>query len=235
MLSTGPTLSLAQLRSLQSSAKRLLLGPAQRAVAFVSSCWRHLQQSQRQHLKWTLLGFKFMCCCAFVAVGRPWTTFLPLGIVLGVAMVKEAVEDYKRHKQDVEVNNRAVEVRTSTAGAVPVACSSPTPVAVTPAQCAVQHSRICSMLHCRWHVIRAAATQHISALALYNPCSICRCCSISCCRLPHLQLTGLSLTEQGIFMQTVQRQNSTARIMQLQVAASTLGAAALSQYNKYFL
>lgn len=27
-------------------------------------------------------------------------------------MVKEAVEDYKRHRQDVEVNNRAVEVST---------------------------------------------------------------------------------------------------------------------------
>jgi len=25
-------------------------------------------------------------------------------------MIKEAVEDYKRHKQDVEVNNRAVQV-----------------------------------------------------------------------------------------------------------------------------
>jgi P-type E1-E2 ATPase len=41
---------------------------------------------------------------------RPWTTFLPLGIVLGVAMIKEAVEDYKRHRQDVEVNNRTVQV-----------------------------------------------------------------------------------------------------------------------------
>jgi hypothetical protein len=41
---------------------------------------------------------------------RPWTTFLPLGIVLGAAMIKEAVEDYRRHKQDVEVNNRKVEV-----------------------------------------------------------------------------------------------------------------------------
>lgn len=42
---------------------------------------------------------------------RPWTTFLPLGLVLGVAMIKEAVEDYKRYRQDVEVNNRSVEVR----------------------------------------------------------------------------------------------------------------------------
>eukprot|EP00878_Enallax_costatus_P006567 GHUV01006885.1.p1 GENE.GHUV01006885.1~~GHUV01006885.1.p1 ORF type:complete len:874 (+),score=262.00 GHUV01006885.1:436-3057(+) len=47
---------------------------------------------------------------------RPWTTFLPLGIVLGVAMIKEAVEDYKRHRQDVEVNNRDVEVFDSSAG-----------------------------------------------------------------------------------------------------------------------
>jgi magnesium-transporting ATPase (P-type) len=35
---------------------------------------------------------------------------LPLAIVLGVAIVKEAIEDWKRHKQDVEVNNRAVDV-----------------------------------------------------------------------------------------------------------------------------
>lgn len=35
-------------------------------------------------------------------------------------MVKEAVEDYKRHKQDVEVNNRAVEV---SAGAVRAAAA----------------------------------------------------------------------------------------------------------------
>lgn len=41
---------------------------------------------------------------------RPWTTFLPLGLVLGIAMMKEAVEDYKRYRQDVEVNNRGVEV-----------------------------------------------------------------------------------------------------------------------------
>lgn len=45
----------------------------------------------------------WVCC-------RPWTTFLPLGIVLGAAMIKEAVEDYRRHKQDIEVNNRKVQV-----------------------------------------------------------------------------------------------------------------------------
>jgi len=41
---------------------------------------------------------------------RPWTTWLPLGIVLGVSLIKEAIEDYKRYKADVEVNNREVEV-----------------------------------------------------------------------------------------------------------------------------
>jgi hypothetical protein len=43
-------------------------------------------------------------CC------RPWTTFLPLAIVLGVAMIKEAIEDYKRYRQDVAVNNCKVQV-----------------------------------------------------------------------------------------------------------------------------
>lgn len=41
---------------------------------------------------------------------RPWTTWLPLAIVLGVSLIKEAVEDYKRYKADKEVNNRAVQV-----------------------------------------------------------------------------------------------------------------------------
>jgi phospholipid-transporting ATPase len=44
-----------------------------------------------------------LCC-------RPWTTWTPLIIVLGVAMVKEAIEDYKRYKADKEINNRVVKV-----------------------------------------------------------------------------------------------------------------------------
>lgn len=42
---------------------------------------------------------------------RAWTTFLPLGIVLGTSIIKEGIEDYKRYKSDKEVNNRLVEVR----------------------------------------------------------------------------------------------------------------------------
>ena len=41
---------------------------------------------------------------------RPWTTFTPLGIVLGVSLVKEAVEDYKRHQADKKENGRQVQV-----------------------------------------------------------------------------------------------------------------------------
>lgn len=41
---------------------------------------------------------------------RPWTTFTPLAIVLGVSLVKEAIEDYKRHQADKKENGREVEV-----------------------------------------------------------------------------------------------------------------------------
>lgn len=68
--------------------------------------------------------------CCFACACRPWTTFLPLAIVLGVAMVKEAVEDYKRHKQDVDVNNRAVEV----SAAMWKTSSSTRPAQPSPAQ-----------------------------------------------------------------------------------------------------
>ncbi|KAG2495688.1 hypothetical protein HYH03_006288 [Edaphochlamys debaryana] len=41
---------------------------------------------------------------------RAWTTWTPLIIVLGVAMLKEGIEDYKRYKLDKEINNRQVQV-----------------------------------------------------------------------------------------------------------------------------
>ncbi|QDZ23003.1 phospholipid-transporting ATPase [Chloropicon primus] len=41
---------------------------------------------------------------------RPWTTFTPLAIVLGVSLVKEAIEDYKRHQADKKENGRQVDV-----------------------------------------------------------------------------------------------------------------------------
>lgn len=46
-------------------------------------------------------------------IARPWTTWLPLAIVIGVSMIKEAIEDYKRYKADKEVNNRPVRVLNS--------------------------------------------------------------------------------------------------------------------------
>lgn len=45
-----------------------------------------------------------MCVC------RPATTFSPLVLVLGVSMIKEALEDFKRYRADKEVNARLVEV-----------------------------------------------------------------------------------------------------------------------------
>lgn len=39
----------------------------------------------------------------------PITTWAPLLIVIGISMLKEALEDYKRHKQDMEQNNSLVE------------------------------------------------------------------------------------------------------------------------------
>lgn len=39
---------------------------------------------------------------------RPITTFLPLALVLGVSMAKEALEDFRRFQADREVNKRGV-------------------------------------------------------------------------------------------------------------------------------
>ncbi|MEW5317788.1 MAG: hypothetical protein WDW38_009057 [Sanguina aurantia] len=41
---------------------------------------------------------------------RPWTTWSPLALVLGVSLLKEGIEDYSRHKADTETNNRIVQV-----------------------------------------------------------------------------------------------------------------------------
>ena len=55
-------------------------------------------------------GAVFITCGSVIPTRRPWTTWLPLAFVLGVSMIKEAVEDYKRHKADNEINNRKVRV-----------------------------------------------------------------------------------------------------------------------------
>ena len=41
-------------------------------------------------------------------MGSPVTTFLPLILVLGISMCKEAFEDFGRYRQDREVNARRV-------------------------------------------------------------------------------------------------------------------------------
>ncbi|KAJ7943239.1 Phospholipid-transporting ATPase [Quillaja saponaria] len=41
---------------------------------------------------------------------KPVSAILPLIIVIGATMVKEGIEDWKRKKQDIEVNNRRVKV-----------------------------------------------------------------------------------------------------------------------------
>lgn len=41
---------------------------------------------------------------------QPYSTLGPLVLVLSITMVKEAVEDYKRHTSDGEVNNRTISI-----------------------------------------------------------------------------------------------------------------------------
>ena len=50
------------------------------------------------------LSTEATCACS------PVTTFLPLIIVLGISIVKEAIEDFGRYRADREVNNRKVAV-----------------------------------------------------------------------------------------------------------------------------
>jgi len=40
----------------------------------------------------------------------PWTAWMPLGMVIGISMVKEALEDLKRRKNDRIVNNKRCKV-----------------------------------------------------------------------------------------------------------------------------
>ncbi|GLC46232.1 hypothetical protein PLESTM_001843200 [Pleodorina starrii] len=47
---------------------------------------------------------------------RPWTTWTPLVLVVGVSMIKEAREDFKRHQQDQTVNSRPAEVLDAATG-----------------------------------------------------------------------------------------------------------------------
>lgn len=46
-------------------------------------------------------------------VCSPVTTFLPLILVLGISMVKEAVEDFNRYRADKALNTRMVSVFSS--------------------------------------------------------------------------------------------------------------------------
>lgn len=50
------------------------------------------------------------CPQIFTSPLVPWTTLGPLIIVLGLTMLKEGVEDSKRHRSDRRVNNRKIEV-----------------------------------------------------------------------------------------------------------------------------
>ena len=63
-----------------------------------------------------------VCSCSPVSLqlclpNRPITTFLPLAIVLGVSMFKEALEDIQRFQADREVNRRGVLVYSAPASA----------------------------------------------------------------------------------------------------------------------
>ncbi|CAK9147855.1 unnamed protein product [Ilex paraguariensis] len=61
------------------------------------------------------VGNVYFLICSFLAFTplapySPLSTFLPFVLVIGVTMGKEMVEDWRRKKQDIEVNNRNVKV-----------------------------------------------------------------------------------------------------------------------------
>lgn len=68
-------------------------------------------------LTYTQLGVPSTCsACHPFPHSRPWTTFLPLAFVLGISLIKEAVEDYKRYRGDLEVNSRPTIVLNAATG-----------------------------------------------------------------------------------------------------------------------
>ncbi|XP_043717424.1 putative phospholipid-transporting ATPase 9 [Telopea speciosissima] len=56
--------------------------------------------------------FLIVACLSFTPLSpsSPITSVLPLVVVIGASMIKEAIEDWRRKKQDIEVNNRKVKV-----------------------------------------------------------------------------------------------------------------------------
>lgn len=58
------------------------------------------------------LYFTFVACLSLTPLTpiSPITTITPLCAVIGVSIAKEAWEDYKRAKEDKQVNNRLVDV-----------------------------------------------------------------------------------------------------------------------------
>mmetsp|Transcript_27778 Transcript_27778/g.60863 ORF Transcript_27778/g.60863 Transcript_27778/m.60863 type:complete len:1303 (+) Transcript_27778:244-4152(+) len=74
-----------------------------------------LFEQYRRLANWYFTIVAALSLTAFSPV-RPWTTWTPLAIVLGVSLIKEGIEDYKRYKADKEVNNRPVEVLNPATG-----------------------------------------------------------------------------------------------------------------------
>jgi hypothetical protein len=52
-----------------------------------------------------------MAACACPSPVNPYTNVFPLVIVLAVSLLKEALEDHKRHTKDVEVQPHALNDR----------------------------------------------------------------------------------------------------------------------------
>jgi magnesium-transporting ATPase (P-type) len=60
-----------------------------------------------------LANFYFLCIAVMqslpvLSVLNPITSILPLVFVVGVSMLRDAFEDYKRYKSDTETNNQPV-------------------------------------------------------------------------------------------------------------------------------